>query len=254
MKMLHYFNYDGQDSRDYGLYIVSQNAFDKPQRDVSFISVPGHDGDIVIDNGGYKNLKLTLKLRLFAEKVENNINDLAFSYNRALNWLQQTATYHKLIFSYDENYYREACVFSGIKATKRYDDVIDFTVTFSCKPFRKSFEGDKKIIITAAAGATFFNPEMFSSKPYMKIIPADGTQNFTIAIYKSLYNYDYYTFYQADEYVEIDSESMNVFKGNINKNNDYAATSFPEFKPGTISISFIGNIASIEIIPRWRTL
>ena len=252
MKMLHYFNYDGQDSRDYGLYIISQNAYDKPERDLTFISVPGRDGDLIIDNGGYKNLKLTLKLRLFAEKVENNINDLAFSYNRALNWLQQTATYHKLIFSYDENYYREACVFSGIKATKIYDDVIDFTVTFSCKPFRKSFEGDKKIIITA--GETFFNPEAFPSKPYMKITPADGTQNFTIAVYKSANSYDYYTFYRADEYVEIDSETMNVFKGNINKNNDYAAVSFPEFKPGTNTIAFIGNISNIEIIPRWRTI
>ena len=252
MKMLHYFNYDGQDSRDYGLYIVSQNAFDKPQRDVSFISVPGHDGDIVIDNGGYKNLKLTLTLRLIAEKIENDINDLQFSYWKAMNWLQQTATYKKLILSYDGRYYREACICSGIKAVKKHEDVLDFTVTFSCKPYRKSFEGDKKIIITA--GETFFNPEMFPSKPYMKIIPADGTQNFTIAVYKSIYNYDYYTFYQADEYVEIDSESMNVFKGNINKNNDYAATSFPEFKPGTNSIAFIGNIASIEIIPRWRTL
>ena len=252
MKMLHYFNYDGQDSRDYGLYIISQNAYDKPERDLTFISVPGRDGDLIIDNGGYKNLKLTLKLRLFAEKVENNINDLAFSYNRALNWLQQTATYHKLIFSYDENYYREACVFSGIKATKRYDDVIDFTVTFSCKPFRKSFEGDKKIIITS--NQAFFNPEAFPSKPYMKIIPADGTQDFTIGVHKSANYHDYYSFYRADEYVEIDSETMNVFKGNINKNNDYAAVSFPEFKPGINTIAFIGNIASIEIIPRWRTL
>lgn len=252
MKMLHYFNYDGQDSRDYGLYIVSQNAFDKPQRDVSFISVPGHDGDIVIDNGGYKNLKLTLTLRLIAEKIENDINDLQLCYWKAMNWLQQTATYKRLTLSYDGRYYREACICSGIKAVKKHEDVLDFTVTFSCKPYRKSFEGDKKIIITA--GETFFNPEAFPSKPYMKITPADGTQNFTIAVYKSIGNYDYYTFYQADEYVEIDSESMNVFKGNINKNNDYAATSFPELKPGTNSIAFIGNIASIEIIPRWRTL
>ena len=88
----------------------------------------------------------------------------------------------------------------------------------------------------------------------MKITPADGTQNFTIAVYKSANSYDYYTFYRADEYVEIDSETMNVFKGNINKNNDYAAVSFPEFKPGTNSIAFIGNISSIEIIPRWRTI
>ena len=247
MKMLHYFNYDGQDSRDYGLYIVSQNAFDRPQRDVSFISVPGHDGDIVIDNGGYKNLKLTLTLRLIAEKVENDINDLQFSYWKAMNWLQQTATYKRLTLSYDGRYYREACICSGIN-----EDVLDFTVTFSCKPFRKSFEGDKKIIITA--GETFFNPEAFPSKPYMKITPADGTQDFTIGVHKSANYYDYYSFYRADEYVEIDSETMNVFKGNINKNNDYAAVSFPEFKPGTNTIAFVGNIASIEIIPRWRTL
>lgn len=252
MKMLHYFNYDGQDSRDYGLYIVSQNAFDRPQRDVSFISVPGHDGDIVIDNGGYKNLKLTLTLRLIAEKVENDINDLQFYYWRAMNWLQQTATYKRLTLSYDGRYYREACICSGIKAVKKHEDVLDFTVTFSCKPFRKSFEGDKKIIITS--NQAFFNPEAFPSKPYMKIIPADGTQDFTIGVHKSANYHDYYSFYRADEYVEIDSETMNVFKGNINKNNDYAAVSFPEFKPGINTIAFIGNIASIEIIPRWRTL
>ena len=246
--MIHHFNFNGQDSRDYHVYITNKNVYDKAEKDVSFIAIPGRDGDIIFDNGGYKNIDVVLSLRLIVPQIEQETSDFDFYCNRALNWLTQTSGYYTYYDSYDSDHYRKACIKSGVKLTQVRKDVADFQITLCCKPFRYRFDGDYSIeLITNYS--QLYNPEQFSSKPYMKITPVDGTTDFSIAV-----NNITYAFYRADGYVEIDSDTMNVYKGNVNKNNDYAATSFPEFKPGTNSIAFVGNISSIEIIPRWRTL
>lgn len=246
---MHHFNFNGEDSRTFGVYILSKTVFNKPARSVSFISVPGRDGDIIADSGGnYSNLQLSLKLRMFAKSItQNKENDFEFAYQQVMWWLSQSANYARYSDSYEPNYYRLACIMSGIKAEQIRDDVMDFEIVMSCKPYKYCFAGDKKI--TLLSGGKIYNPENYASKPYMKITPSDGTTDFSIAV-----NGGVYSFYQADGYVEIDSEEMNVFKGTVNKNNDYAATSFPTFISGKNNIAFLGNITQIEIIPRWRSI
>ena len=57
-----------------------------------------------------------------------------------------------------------------------------------------------------------------------------------------------------DGYVVIDSELMDCYKGLTNKNNDVTLTEFPKFAPGANNITFDGDITSLEILGRWRTL
>lgn len=245
--MIHNFEFDGQDSRDFNLYFVGKKTWGKPERDVTTTHIPGRDGDIIIDNGCYKNISDTLNFRFFAQDITGNYEEDYYEALRKIKeWLVVDGQYHKFIESYNPDYYREIRI-KSFNAQQVAKDIANITLSVDCKPYLRRISGDNTIVVDTS-GQYIFNPDSETSKPYMKIFPSDGTTDFTIAI-----NRNTYSFYRADEYVEIDSETMNVFKGVINKNNDYASTGFPEFQPGLNSISLIGKINYIEIIPRWRT-
>ena len=45
--MRNYFTLNGQDSRDFGVYISGQGAFSAPSRANQFIQIPGRNGDLI---------------------------------------------------------------------------------------------------------------------------------------------------------------------------------------------------------------
>lgn len=246
--MIHHFEFDGKDSREYKVYFLGKKQWKKPKRDVTSTHIPGRSGDIVFDNGCYNNFSDTIKLRLFAPNITgNNEDDFCEASKRVREWLKIDSKYHKLIESYNPDYYRQIRI-ESITIQQADKDIADVTVAVDCKPYIRRISGDNIITLTAS-NENLINPDSEESEPYMKITPTDGTTDFSIAV-----NNVTYSFYQADGYVEIDSETMNVYKGTTNKNSDYAATGFPTLKVGVNKVMFIGNISSIELIPRWRTL
>ena len=56
-----------------------------------------------------------------------------------------------------------------------------------------------------------------------------------------------------DEYVTIDTEMQDAFKGSKNKNNT-VNTADVVLQPGNNAISFDGGVTSVEIKPRWVTI
>ena len=57
-----------------------------------------------------------------------------------------------------------------------------------------------------------------------------------------------------DEYIEIDSELMNCFKGTKLKNDAVTGEGFPVLKPGGNLTTCAGNVRRPETIPRWLCL
>ena len=57
--MIHYLVYDGQSSLEYGVHISGTETFDAPERDITALSIPGRNGDLIFDNGRYKNIDVT---------------------------------------------------------------------------------------------------------------------------------------------------------------------------------------------------
>ena len=245
--MIHNFSFDGKDSRDYNVYFVGKKNWQKPERDVEAIHVPGRNGDIIIDKGCYKNYDDTITLRLFSQLITGDYEaDFYNAFQNVKEWLKVDGAYHQLIESYNPDYYREVRIIS-FACAQADKDIADITLQLDCKPYIRRISGDDIIEITSAG--TLFNPESEESAPYFKLFAVSGETSFQLIV-----NGSRYSFYTVDGYVEIDSESMNVFKGQTNKNNDYAATSFPMLRPGKNTISHTGGISKIEVIPRWRTI
>lgn len=249
--MINWFSYNGRDSREFPIYITSKNSFDKPERDISIVEVPGRNGDIIIDNGKFKNLKIDYGLKFVAENFTGWDNyDFVSSYNKISEWLKPTAQYYNLTDSYDPNYYRKACLKSSIKLKQLHYDIGAFNVSFSCKPYRYRFDGENVIELTG--NATINNPESEFSLPLIRVTPiSSGDVTFKITAQNGFLTF---LIMNVDGYVDIDSEAMNVYKGSDNYNNNYVQSTFPKLTPGENTIEFISNVQSIRIKPRWRTL
>lgn len=88
--------------------------------------------------------------------------------------------------------------------------------------------------------------EGFTATPYIKITGSGG-----ITLYV---NNRAHTFKDVNEYIEIDGEIMNAYKGDLLQNSKMVTTLFPKLVAGANNISWAGNVTKVEIIPRWCRL
>ena len=52
------FTFAGRSSKDFGIYLSGSGVFNAPERDVETISIPGRSGDLILDNGRFKNISV----------------------------------------------------------------------------------------------------------------------------------------------------------------------------------------------------
>lgn len=257
--MIHYFRYNGIDSLSEDVYILNKQSYNKPQKDLSIISVPGRDGSLIIDNGGYNNVSLTLGLRMVAPQVSNDkVTSFNYAYSRISKWLKPTAEYLIYTDSYDPDYYRRAAVNSAISLTQKHYDIADFSVTFECKPYRYRWDGDEVITLDSSIANSFTitNPESYSALPIIKVFTDVEYDSQAERLHSFILNGSQYTIKQINGNCTIDSEMMNVYKGLANKNRDYQQSSFPKLVQGANTFAFVsgGNVSKIQITPRWRAI
>lgn len=251
--MLHSFTFNGRDSREFGLYIAKKQSYDKPSRDMSFQAVPGRNGDIIIDNGGYNNLDVTLGLRLFVKQIapEWGNHDFAEAYKKVVDWLMVEPNYYEYTDTYDPDYYRLGCIKSGIKVTQKRYDVVDLSLSLSFKPYKYRMHSEP---VELTNQGTIVNYETSDSLPLMRIYTAltydaNTETHHYFAVGSKTYRVD-----NINEYVDIDSELMEVFKGTTPMNSNYKNDTFPVLAVGSNLIAPIQNVSKIVIYPRWRSL
>ena len=114
------------DLSDYNAYAVYCNIFDRPERDISVVSVPGRNGDLIFDNGRYKNVDRTYQIHVVGvENVHSLIRDLT-----------STIGYQRLEDEYDPNVYMMARIKSKPSVKKFVGNAVLLTVTFDRMPQR----------------------------------------------------------------------------------------------------------------------
>ena len=70
---MNYFVYNGVSSLDMGLRIESKNVFSAPEYDVTFQSIPGRNGDLILPNGRYPNVQVTYSVFLPAKSIAESL-------------------------------------------------------------------------------------------------------------------------------------------------------------------------------------
>ncbi len=236
---LPYFKFNGIKSLDEQLLITGKNTYKGAARDLTFQSIPGRSGDLLIDNRRYKNVKITYDVTALGDKRE--ISDIA---RRVKNWLLSEIGYFRLYDTYDQKYFRIAAFQDEFDLEQELPEVGSSTIAFNCKPFRYSHEGQKSLVLSSAA--TIRNPERFPASPYIKIT---GSGDITLTV-----NENAFVFKDVSDYIEIDSEIMQAFKGTQSENAKMYTPTFPTLTKGENTIAWSGSVSSVEIIPRWCCL
>lgn len=216
-----------------------------PERDVEKISVPGLSGDVVKDNGRYKNVPIPYKCAFLPEDDQTMRHDAIY----VIAALQPTAEYRRLENTYDPDHFRMARVYSNITLKSLVEQIGTFQLQFDCKPQRFLKMGEHPISLNAPT--TLHNPTLFPAKPIITIYGA-GAGTVTVGartvVVKSI-----------TDQITLDCDIQNAYRQAgegtpENMNTHISAPEFPQLLAGKNPVSWSGDIERVEIIPRWWTI
>ena len=229
--------FNNKSSADCRIQVAHPPGYAYPERDYTITHIPGRNGDIIQDNGCYKNVERTYEVSFDAPN-----EDFATYANAVSAWLHSTTGYARLEDSYEPNYYRMATYQESNIFENLYNQAGTATIVFECKPQRFLKTGDN--IITIQNSLTIMNPTGFEAYPLFKVTGTSGV--LTV-------NGNSITFSYIDNFVMLDCELQDAYKENINKNSTISGT-FPVLKTGSNTISWTGDISSVTMKPRWWTI
>lgn len=238
--MVNFFTFGGVSSRAFNLYITGDRVHSGPERDIERVSVPGRDGDLIIDNGRWKNYQLPVPC--FYRALRGDVG----AYARKIKaWLlAEPAAYRRLEFSYDPDYFRMAAFTGPLDIDTSIRMFGKMEIAFDCKPFKWLKRGQELRDITSTR--QIINPEACNSLPYIKMT---GSGDIRLTVADRSWN-----FAGVNGWIEIDSDAMNTYRGTEPQNGKKTGDGYPALLPGVNRFAWEGNVTKVEVIPKWRTL
>lgn len=235
--------FDGTSLSSFKTVVSGERTFGAPERDVETFYVPGRNGDLIVDNGAYKNRRLVYPAFIYKNTAEN-VNGLR-------NFLLlHSSNYYKLSDSYDADHFYMA----------RYSGDVEFemhnlnrsahtNLTFDCKPQRFLNSGDEYLSFHQMHGdiSYFNNPTQFTTKPLILLTNVTAGTKLHI-------NHKEIVILEAAPTLYIDCESQKAYYNILDRDSWIQCDDFPELILGENQVSFTGGIQLLRIKPRWWEL
>lgn len=232
---MHFLTFAGKSSQDFGIRISGEATFNSPERKFQQIKVAGRNGALIIDEDAFDNIAVTYPAYI--------IKDMPARIREFTNYMNSFAGYQKLEDTYAPDVFRLAQYKGGleVKSSGYMNRQGEFDIEFNCKPQRFLKSGEMPQTFTA--NGAFYNRTNYASQPFLRVY---GNAAGTVSIGNYII-----TISQINEYVDIDCELMDAFKGatNCNANVSFNADEV-KLASGTNGISFTGGITSVIIKPR----
>ena len=220
-----------------GAYIWGAGQYSAPTRSVDFIKVPGRNGDLVIDNGNYNNIKARFSV-VITRDVEKNTDRLKYL-------LYSQRGYQRLYDSDMKGFYRMACFSDGFDISSTKAGVVD--IEFDCKPFKYDIFGEQDIELTETDKFhEIENPYFENSMPIITVY-GNGKNNLIVNNSVILVDLSFW------DKIIIDTEMKYAYDDGLNLSK-YVSTADFYFHPGKNSIFFQQGITKVEVKPRWVTI
>lgn len=156
-------SFDGESSRNYGVYISGEAVYNAPAREVEMITIPGRNGQLALDKGRFENIEVTYHGGIFGATEQ----DFAAAVSEFRNMLVSKKGYCRLTDDYNNEEYRLAVYKSGLEVTPAMLKAGEFDIIFDCKPQRFLTVGETPIEVSS--GDTVTNPTLFESKPLLEV-------------------------------------------------------------------------------------
>lgn len=228
---------DGKSLKSFGIYVSGEKTFGAPEWDYEAITVPGRNGDLLISQNRLKNI--AVEYPAFIRK-----NFAANAQAARAYLLGAGAKYRRIEDDYSPDSYRMGVFAGPIDFDMRFLNLSGETnLVFNCKPQRWIKTGAIPVIFTSTG--TLVN-SWFPALPLIRVNGAGAGKLYVGGYTVEIKN--------LDDYLIVDSETQNAYKGTENKNGTISVQEFPVLQPGETSVSWDGQITSVEITPRWWTV
>lgn len=226
-------------SRHFNIYITDFRVFSAPERDISFQSVAGRNGDIAFDNRRMKNIDI-----VYSCAIPTNFDENFSSFKKRLYRL---SGYQKIVDTATPGMFRMGIAHKGIDASViRRGMGGTFDVCITCKP--QKFLEHGTFASTFTAPAVIRNDDYGIARPIITVY-GTGPGNLTIGGVTV-------RILALTDQITLDCDLMTAYRqvgnaGAENKNGDIYAPDFPVLGYGENAINWDGGITHIELIPRW---
>ena len=235
--MIHTLTISGKSLSDFGAVYDGSAWFTIPQRKIEKVSVPGRNGDVIIENDAYENMIIA-----FPTLIRKNFRT---NYTALTNYLLSLKGYHRIESDEQPDVYRMGALYTGITpemGVMNRHGVFDITFDFKPQKWLKSGEA----YIDMPAGTTkMMNPTVHAAKPLI-LVQGTGTISFGGLSAQLTANTGETT---------IDCDTMNCFEGVIDRNSNLILSGdiYPELLPGQNDV-VVSGFTKVKMKPRWWEL
>lgn len=142
----------------YGAVVNSAGIYEKPKRDYEMVHIPGRNGDLHIDNGGWKNVDVTYTV-IFPDNRGESFDN---RYSRLFNALMSQVGYLRVEDDFDVDHFRMGVLsdISDIKAGKSGSTGL-CKIKLDCKPQRFLKSGTTPV--TARLGEYYWTEKLVTN-------------------------------------------------------------------------------------------
>jgi len=217
-------------------YVASTPNIIKPVRKMTVTQIAGTNREVVEMEDAWESYDQTYTL-FVGDGTEDCTEEALMNVAKVL----YKTGWQTLVDDYDEDHYRLAYYQGGFNAENRYTRLAKFDVIFRCRPERFLNAGDTPV--TVASGGAITNPTTYDSKPLIHIT-GSGSGTLTVAGVTM-------SFTDMVDYLNIDCDTMNVYRLITENRNNLMTGNFPVLKSGSNSVSYTGGITSCSITPKW---
>lgn len=229
--------FDNVSTASYGVFLVGNKVYDAPGREFERISIPGRNGDLLIDNGRYSNYELEYDAIIY-ENFDSNLSNLKNLFMSKTGYCRLEDTFHPDEFRLAK--YTGALEMEAV----RINDIGHFLLRFDCKPQRFLKSGETATEFTSSGSIN--NPTRMVALPLVRVY---GTGQLTIGGATININTN-------SSYTDIDCDIQDAFCSgtNLNGNIELSSGNFFQLNPGNNYVSFGSGITRVIITPRWWRL
>lgn len=127
----------GVNLAEFNCYLLNPGIASAPERDVEMVTVPGRNGDVVIDNHRFKNHTVQYKCAIDGSCAR-------YDFERLTAWLKSLTGYQRIEECYHPESYRMGVFNASIEPDKQNVRQVTFTLTANCKPQKFLLSGEQQ--------------------------------------------------------------------------------------------------------------
>lgn len=221
-----YFN--SERSLNLNLFLEKYPSIPITNEEYEEIQVEGRSGSLIINQGTYPDKKIPFTFTILSPQLE-------IDFERVYEWLTEMED-NRLIFGRNDRCYKvKKVVFGDIQ--KEFRTIGEFDVTFLCEPFTQDLD---KIVheITKSGFKINYN----GNAPGDSLIKIFGTGNIQLIV-----NGETMQINNVVDYVEIDSNLLQVRNQNGTSKDNDTSGDFILFEKGINTISYTGSVTKIVV-------